>query len=200
MSRGRLLALSTPFGQRGWFYEAWQGGGDWERVKVTAEQCPRIAADFLAAERRALGESWFRQEFCCSFEALEGLVYPDFARCVMAGPAPEGGRRVGGIDFGFRNPFAAVWGTVKDDVLILTGEHYSRGKPLSYHATQLPREVLWYADPSGANEIAELRYAGFTVNKGVNTLAPRPRHRRRQRPPGERHPPHPRRQMPPPPH
>ena len=24
MSRGRLIALSTPWGQRGWFYEAWQ--------------------------------------------------------------------------------------------------------------------------------------------------------------------------------
>src|SRR5262249_15643551 len=24
VSKGRLVALSTPFGQRGWFYEAWQ--------------------------------------------------------------------------------------------------------------------------------------------------------------------------------
>ena len=42
--------------------------------------------EFLDEERRALGESWFRQEYCCSFEALEGLVYPDFARCVVAPP------------------------------------------------------------------------------------------------------------------
>jgi hypothetical protein len=68
VSRGRLLALSTPFGKRGWFHDAWHGAGDWERVKVTAEQCPRIPADFLAEERRALGERWFRQEYECSFE------------------------------------------------------------------------------------------------------------------------------------
>jgi hypothetical protein len=55
-----------------------------------------------AEERRAQGESWIRQEYCCSFEALEGLVYPDFARCMVSGPAPAGGRPVGGIDFGFR--------------------------------------------------------------------------------------------------
>ena len=55
---------------------------------------PRITPDFLAEERRSLGESWFRQEYCCSFEALEGLVYPDFARCVVPGPAPPGGQRV----------------------------------------------------------------------------------------------------------
>jgi hypothetical protein len=75
VSRGRLLALSTPFGKRGWFYDAWQGSGDWERVKVTAEQCPRIAAEFLAEERQALGERWFRQEYLCSFEDLVDAVF-----------------------------------------------------------------------------------------------------------------------------
>jgi hypothetical protein len=75
VSRGRLLALSTPFGKRGWFHDAWQGAGDWERVKVTAEQCPRIPADFLAEERRALGERWFRQEYLCSFEDTVDAVF-----------------------------------------------------------------------------------------------------------------------------
>jgi hypothetical protein len=75
VSRGRLLCLSTPFGKRGWFHEAWQGAEDWERVKVTAEQCPRIAAEFLAEERRALGERWFRQEYLCSFEDVVDAVF-----------------------------------------------------------------------------------------------------------------------------
>ena len=75
VSRGRLLALSTPFGKRGWFHDAWHGSGDWMRVKVTAEQCPRIPADFLAEERRALGERWFRQEYLCSFEDTIDTVF-----------------------------------------------------------------------------------------------------------------------------
>jgi Terminase large subunit, T4likevirus-type, N-terminal len=75
VSRGRLLALSTPFGKRGWFHDAWHGSGDWERVKVTAEQCPRIPADFLAEERQALGERWFRQEYLCSFEDTIDAVF-----------------------------------------------------------------------------------------------------------------------------
>jgi Terminase RNaseH-like domain len=80
-------------------------------------------------------------------------------------------RHVGGIDFGFRNPFAALWGFVdRDDVLWLTGEHYARQRPLSFHADKLPPNVMWYADPSGANEIAELNCAGFTVRKGSNSL------------------------------
>lgn len=83
------------------------------------------------------------------------------------------GRKVGGIDFGFRNPFAAVWGTLDGDgVLWLTGEHYCRQRPLSYHAQHLPHDVVWYADPSGATERSELRCAGFTVHAGVNALRP----------------------------
>src|SRR5262245_29226091 len=158
VSDGRLICLSTPYGKRGFFHDAWaRGGADWKRIEVPAAHVRRITPAFLAEERRALGESWYRQEYCCSFEALEGLVYPDFARCVIAGPAPAGGRRVGGIDFGFRNPFAAVWGVVdRDGVLWLTGEHYARQQPLSYHAERLPREVIWYADPSGATERCEL--------------------------------------------
>jgi hypothetical protein len=173
VSGGRLVCLSTPYGKRGFFYEAWaQGGADWHRIEVAAERISRIPADFLARERRTLGESWYRQEYCCSFEALEGLVYPDFARCVVSVRAPAG-RKVGGLDFGLRNPFAAVWGVLdRDDVLWLTGEHYSREQTLAYHAAHLPRDVTWYADPEGAREIRELRCAGFAIRKGDNALRP----------------------------
>jgi hypothetical protein len=75
VSRGRLLALSTPFGKRGWFHNAWHGSGDWEHVKITADQCPRIPVDFLAEEREALGERWFRQEYLCSFEDSVDAVF-----------------------------------------------------------------------------------------------------------------------------
>ena len=183
VSNGRLICLSTPYGKRGFFHDAWANGGDdWTRIEVSADRIARISPAFLAQERRALGESWFRQEYLCSFESLQGLVYPDFARCVVpALPSPlrgegvgvRGLRRVGGIDFGFRNPFAAVWGVLDGDgVLWLTGEHYSRQKPLSFHAERLPRDVTWYADPSGAGERCELRCAGFVVRAGDNALRP----------------------------
>jgi predicted phage terminase large subunit-like protein len=75
---GRLLALSTPFGRTGWFYEAWQGkdGGAWDRLKVTARDVPRISPAFLEQERKSLGELWFRQEYLCDFLALEGAEWP----------------------------------------------------------------------------------------------------------------------------
>lgn len=75
VSRGRLVCLSTPFGRRGWFYEEWHGTNTWKRVKITAEDCPRIDAAFLREEREALGERWYRQEYMCSFEEVIDAVF-----------------------------------------------------------------------------------------------------------------------------
>jgi hypothetical protein len=173
VGRGRLIALSTPFGQRGFFWKEWtDAAAAWKRVCVPADRCPRISADFLAAERQSMGESWVQQEYFCSFQALEGLVFPDLEkRCAVASGSPPSGRSVGGIDFGFRNPFCALWGVLgRDDVLWLDGEIYQRETPLPLLVGRLPRNVMWYADPAGATEISELRLAGLTVRRGSNDL------------------------------
>ncbi len=170
---GRLVCLSTPFGQRGFFWKEWTEGQDWKKVEITWRDCPRITEEFIAGERASMGESWVKQEFECSFEALEGLVYPDFEKLCGWDVTGEGvpGRLVGGIDFGFRNPFCALWGTLdRDDVLWVWGERYLRETPLHEHARALPKKTMWYADPAGATEIEELRAAGHTVRKGKNDI------------------------------
>lgn len=67
VSGGRLVALSTPFGTRGWWYEAWRGTEAWERYEVPATDCPRIPASFLAEEQRTIGAYWYQQEYECTF-------------------------------------------------------------------------------------------------------------------------------------
>jgi hypothetical protein len=173
VSRGRLVALSTPFGQRGWFYQEWTGNGPWKKVHITWRDCPRISPAFIAEEMRALGPAWVDQEYNALFTVMEGLVYPDFATAaVEAWPNPEG-KRVGGIDFGWRNPFAAVWGTLdRADVLWIEGERYASQTPLHEHATTLRQQpgVVWYADPAGRTETEELRAAGLAVRPGDNDI------------------------------
>lgn len=173
ISRGRLVCLSTPFGQRGFFYDEWTSAGPWKKVEVTWKDCPRISEGFIAEERRAMGELWVKQEYECSFTAMEGLVYPDFNQSVVdIWPLPRGSP-VGGIDFGWRNPFAAVWGVLdkQTDTLWIGWERYQRETPLHEHAEALRKhkQVMWYADPAGATEIAELRAADLAVRKGDNT-------------------------------
>jgi len=76
VSGGRLVALSTPFGKRGWFHDEWtHAENDWERVRVPATECSRISPDFLKSERISLGQWWFRQEYECSFEDAVDAVF-----------------------------------------------------------------------------------------------------------------------------
>jgi len=77
VSGGRLVALSTPHGTRGWFYNSWRGSEPWERYEVPATLCPRIASAFLEEEKRNMGEWWFAQEYLNQF--LESEAQP-FAR------------------------------------------------------------------------------------------------------------------------
>jgi len=70
VSGGRIILLSTPFGQRGFFHHEWtEGGDDWQRVKITADQCPRIPRAWLERERLRNGDWWHRQEYLCEFVA-----------------------------------------------------------------------------------------------------------------------------------
>jgi hypothetical protein len=86
---GRLVAMSTPNGKRGWFYDAWHfhQPGEWHRECVTANEVPRISRTFLEAERRRVGDRWFRQEYLVEFissdeelfsgEDIESAIMPE---------------------------------------------------------------------------------------------------------------------------
>lgn len=68
VSGGSMMALSTPYGKRGWWWDAWENGGPgWMRVTATADECPRIPRAYLKEQRLALGERRFSQEFMCKF-------------------------------------------------------------------------------------------------------------------------------------
>jgi Terminase large subunit, T4likevirus-type, N-terminal len=89
VSNGQLMALSTPFGKRGWFYEEWEHGQGWHRERVTAADCPRISPAYLERERNRIGDWLFEQEYGCEFkdandqlfshELVEAALSDDFA-------------------------------------------------------------------------------------------------------------------------
>ena len=74
VSGGRIVLLSTPWGKRGFFFEEWVSGIGWERVRITAEQCPRIPDDWLVRERLSLPPHVFNSEYMCEFgETLDSV-------------------------------------------------------------------------------------------------------------------------------
>lgn len=89
---GRVVALTTPNGKVGWFWEAWNrcqaalARGDkpeWEVVQVPAGVlgpdgtirlggCPHLTVEFLRSEYEELGSRWWLQEYGIKFvDALD---------------------------------------------------------------------------------------------------------------------------------
>ena len=55
VSGWRIVLLSTPFDNRGFFCkERSEGGEDWRKFEITARDCTRIYCEWLDAERKAI--------------------------------------------------------------------------------------------------------------------------------------------------
>ena len=90
VSDGDIAAMSTPWGKRGWWYEAWERGERWERFEVPAEDCPRISAAFLEEERTSLPGLFFESEYRCRFTDTLDSVFrtEDVDRAISAAVTP----------------------------------------------------------------------------------------------------------------
>lgn len=76
INKGQLIAMTTPYGKRGHFFEEWTNGGDeWKRIEITAAQCPRMTEEDLEKQRRSMGDMFFRQEFLCEFVDTEEQTF-----------------------------------------------------------------------------------------------------------------------------
>lgn len=90
VSNGRMILMSTPWGQRGHFYEEWRDGGDvWRRFSLKATDNPRITPAFLDEERRALGDAWYRSEYLCEFtDTTNSTFRSEDVRNALSGDTP----------------------------------------------------------------------------------------------------------------
>ena len=74
---GRLIALTTPAGKRGWFFDAWTSCDTaWHRTCVPASACPRITQAFLDEELKELGAQRFSEEYGLEFLDPDEAVFP----------------------------------------------------------------------------------------------------------------------------
>ncbi len=65
---GDLWLMSTPNGQRGFFYQAWRDEAEeWVRIRVRATDCARIPEAFLKGEEARMPADLFAQEYLCGF-------------------------------------------------------------------------------------------------------------------------------------
>lgn len=85
---GRVVMISTPAGRVGRFFRFWidseemESKGlvpDYDRIHATYEKCSRYKPEFIAAQRRSLGEYGFAQEFLAQFTASDRAVFDPFS-------------------------------------------------------------------------------------------------------------------------
>lgn len=114
--KGRLVLMSTPNGEQGFFWSMWtQGGPKWDRIEAPWQECPWHAADpdEIAMQRMMLQEL-FPQEYECKFlSATLGSLYAAFnpAVNVIQSLPPADAKLWGfllGLDFGVVNHTAFV--------------------------------------------------------------------------------------------
>ena len=72
-TNGTIVQLSTPNGPQGVFWNSWVNEEDWHKVKVFAEDCPRISAEFLEEAFAKLGDYRARQEYGLEFLSIDRI-------------------------------------------------------------------------------------------------------------------------------
>jgi hypothetical protein len=176
-----VLITTTPYGQNWLFYhfvKRWKAGdADYYVRQWSSYHNPAYPKAEYERARRTLSPQRFAMRYDGDFVKRAGLVYPDLDRCIV-NPAevllPEG-ELIGGIDWGWNDPFAALAAVryVDEDgaeKLYVWYERYKRNTSLGQHAAALPPGVTWYADPSRPDSINELKRAGHRVLPARNDI------------------------------
>jgi hypothetical protein len=78
VSNGQQILLSTPNGKRGFFYDTWANGSlsEWQKIEITALDCPRITLEFLESEKNSMPLFLFEQEYFCEFTDKDTQIFP----------------------------------------------------------------------------------------------------------------------------
>lgn len=75
INQGRIVLLSTPRAEQGFFYTTWKHGVNWEHIKITVDACPRILPDERADMRATLGPWLYARECLAEFGMADDAVF-----------------------------------------------------------------------------------------------------------------------------
>ncbi len=185
--QGRCLFTTTPYGLN-WLYKeiyclAKAGDPDYFVRQFRSIDNPHYPQAEFDRVARTMDARVFAMRYMGEFRKMAGLVWPGLSGWVCqldevtaayakALEAPESVRWVGGIDWGYNNPFVALSGFVDtDDVLWLYRERCRSETLLKDHAPALDKQTTYYADPSGKQQIEEMIALDIAVQGAPNDVA-----------------------------
>lgn len=110
-TNGKLILVSTPYGQRGVFYDYWTSERGLRKEKIHWTESPMVSAEFIESERKMFDELTFRQEYEHEFigETHTYFSYELIHTCVEESITYDKEREtVIGIDIGRKSDFTAI--------------------------------------------------------------------------------------------
>lgn len=179
------FATATPKGFN-WLYDEFgaKKRNDYELFRSSSLENKYLSNSFLESLKESYSGTFYRQEVEGEFTSFEGLVYPSFthANIISVQALKNIGMKyyVGGIDFGFTNPYVSVIiGIDNNDRAYVLKEIYQRRILTSdmiklikdwreeLHLHKLP---MFSADPSEPALISEMQQGGLNVAKADNEV------------------------------
>lgn len=166
------MFLSTPKGYNHFFdlYDLERTEPDFKSFHFTTYDNPHIKPEEVDTARRQLTEDRFAQEYLAEFKKMEGLVYKEFSRDLHVfddnTPRTEMVERIVPVDFGWRNPAAALKiEKDKEGTYWIPEEWYkteqSQTQINEAIAAWRPHKV--YPDPAEPDRIEEMKKAKLNV-------------------------------------
>jgi len=184
---GRCLFTTTPY-NLGWLYrdvylKAKAGDANYFVSQFESTMNPKYPKREFDRAGQALDERTFQMRYGGQFRQMAGLVWPDLnswvcqsdevdAVIAKATDNPTKFRRIGGIDWGYNNPFVALTGLLDDDDdMRVVSERCAAEKLLKEHVKYLDKKANYYADPSGKQQIEEMVALGIATEGASNSVA-----------------------------
>ncbi|MFJ5785487.1 terminase large subunit domain-containing protein [Streptomyces hydrogenans] len=93
-TNGDIIALSTPNGQSGEFWRAWDGAaGSWWKVRVPWHESGRLSRQVIEEERATLSADRFAAEYECEFTTSStSIIRPEWIETAVATPVSDAQR------------------------------------------------------------------------------------------------------------
>ena len=172
-TRGDAMFISTPKGYNH-FYDLCNlelTDKDFKSFHFTSYDNPYIPKDEIDTAKTQLTKERFIQEYLAEFSKTEGLVYKEFSREKhLYEELPKGTfDKVGGVDFGYRNPAAVLDIRTNGEVFYIENEWYKKERT----EIQIAEYVAGcnfnavYPDPESPSAIRELENKNINVREVV---------------------------------
>lgn len=184
-SYSRFDGTCNPAGPQHWAKIFLDSEADIYQQSYTIDDNPFLPEEFVENLKREYSGTVYYDRYILGLWALaEGLIYPNYADALCDIPDEPPSEYCLSIDYGTKNPFAALlWGK-RGNVWYLEKEYYYSGRESGRDKTdgdylndlisfipETERAIETIIDPSAASFIALLRRAGrFRVRKAANAV------------------------------